>query len=105
MIAARPSTVVSSSANAPDVLKAAGLLDRFVTVVDGAVAKEQELPGKPQPDTYEYAADELGVPRDRSVVVEDAVSGAIDKLTRALDHRLGRLADKGGRVSMSGEET
>jgi beta-phosphoglucomutase family hydrolase len=67
--------VVSSSANAPDVLRAAGLIDRFATVVDGSVAKEQELPGKPRPDTYEYAADELGVPRERSVVVEDAVSG------------------------------
>ena len=32
--------IVSSSANAPDVLRAAGLLDRFETVVDGAVAKE-----------------------------------------------------------------
>jgi len=27
--------IVSSSANAPDVLRAAGLLDRFETVVDG----------------------------------------------------------------------
>ncbi len=67
--------IVSSSANAPDVLRAAGLLDRFETVVDGAVAKEQHLPGKPKPDTYEYAADTLGVPHRRSVVVEDAVSG------------------------------
>ena len=31
--------IVSSSANAPDVLRAAGLLDRFETVVDGRVAK------------------------------------------------------------------
>jgi beta-phosphoglucomutase family hydrolase len=67
--------IVSSSANAPDVLRAAGLLDRFETVVDGAVAREQGLPGKPRPDTYEYAADTLGVPHDRSVVMEDAVSG------------------------------
>ncbi len=37
--------------------------------------------------------------------VEAAVRGAVDELLRALDHRLGRLADRGGRVSMSGEET
>ena len=47
--------VVSSSANAPDVLRAAGLLDRFVTVVDGSVAKEQKLPvvkkRRPRPAT------------------------------------------------------
>lgn len=67
--------IVSSSANAPDVLRAAGLLDRFETVVDGAVASQQQLPGKPRPDTYEYAADILGVPHERAVVVEDAVSG------------------------------
>jgi beta-phosphoglucomutase family hydrolase len=67
--------IVSSSANAPDVLKAAGLLERFETVVDGAVAREHRLPGKPRPDTYEFAADALGVPHTRAAVVEDAVSG------------------------------
>jgi beta-phosphoglucomutase family hydrolase len=67
--------IVSSSANAPDVLAAAGLDGRFRTVVDGAVAKQLGLPGKPRPDTYEHAADALGVPHGRSVVVEDAVSG------------------------------
>jgi beta-phosphoglucomutase family hydrolase len=67
--------VVSSSANAPDVLAAAGLADRFETVVDGAVARAHDLPGKPRPDTYEFAADVLGVRHSRAVVVEDAVSG------------------------------
>ena len=67
--------IVSSSANAPDVLRAAGLLERFETVVDGVVAKERQLAGKPRPDTYEYAADVLGVPHRRAVVVEDALSG------------------------------
>ena len=67
--------IVSSSANAPDVLRAAGILDRFDTVVDGAVARRRHLRGKPEPDTFADAADELGVPPRRSVVVEDAVSG------------------------------
>jgi beta-phosphoglucomutase family hydrolase len=67
--------IVSSSANAPDVLRAAGLLGRFATVVDGAVARRHGLPGKPRPDTYEFAADTLGVAHRRAVVVEDAVSG------------------------------
>jgi beta-phosphoglucomutase family hydrolase len=67
--------IVSSSANARDVLLAAGLLDRFETVVDGAVARARGLPGKPRPDTYQYAADALGVDHPRAVVVEDAVSG------------------------------
>ena len=70
-----PMAVVSSSANAPDVLRAAGLLERVATVVDGAVAREHSLPGKPRPDTFRYAADVLGVPCAHAVVVEDAVSG------------------------------
>lgn len=70
-----PLAVVSSSANAPAVLEAAGLLDRFRTVVSGKVAEELGLPGKPAPDTFQHAADELGVPRDAAVVFEDAISG------------------------------
>lgn len=67
--------VVSSSRNAPAVLKAAGLNGHFEVVVDGVVAAAQGLPGKPSPATYEYAAQLLGLPSEECVVVEDAVSG------------------------------
>ncbi|MDF9716004.1 beta-phosphoglucomutase family hydrolase [Nocardioides sp. ChNu-153] len=67
--------VVSSSANAPAVLRTAGLLDRFETVVSGTVAKELGLPGKPAPDTFLHAAAALGADAATSVVLEDAVSG------------------------------
>ena len=67
--------VVSSSRNAPGVLAAAGLADRFEVVVDGRVAADTGLPGKPAPDTFAYAAEQLGVTRERSVVLEDALSG------------------------------
>jgi beta-phosphoglucomutase family hydrolase len=67
--------VVSSSRNAPAVLAAAGLADRFSVVVDGTVAAGLRLPGKPAPDTFAYAAARLGVSIERSVVVEDAISG------------------------------
>jgi len=70
-----PLAVVSSSANAPAVLAAAGLADRFQTVVDGRVATELGLPGKPAPDTFVHAAEVLGAPVAASVVLEDAVSG------------------------------
>ena len=58
-----PLAVVSSSANAPAVLAAAGLADRFATVVDGRVAAELGLPGKPAPDTFLHAAAVLGADR------------------------------------------
>jgi beta-phosphoglucomutase family hydrolase len=70
-----PLAVVSSSANAPSVLRAAGLADRFGAVVSGAVAGQLGLPGKPAPDTYLYAARTLGTSAGRAVVIEDAVSG------------------------------
>ena len=67
--------VVSSSRNARAVLFAAGLTERFKIVVDGEVARQERLRGKPSPETYEYAAAALGVPAARAVVIEDAVSG------------------------------
>lgn len=67
--------VVSSSKNAPSVLAAAGLADRFEVVVDGAVAARDGIPGKPAPDTFERAAELLGLPTTACAVVEDAESG------------------------------
>ena len=67
--------IVSSSRNAPAVLEAAGITDFFTTIVHGGIAAEQDLAGKPAPDTYLYAARVLEVPVDRAVVLEDAVSG------------------------------
>ncbi len=70
-----PLAVVSSSANAPTVLEVAGIADRFDTVVDGKVATEKGIPGKPAPDTFQHAAAALGVAVADAVVLEDAVSG------------------------------
>jgi hypothetical protein len=42
---------------------------------------------------------------NRATNADEAVSGAVEKLTRALEHRLERLGDRGGRSSMSGGET
>ena len=67
--------VVSSSRNAPAVLEAAGLAPRFQVVVDGALASREGLAGKPSGATYVYAAEQLGVPVERTAVFEDALSG------------------------------
>ncbi|MEV4443029.1 HAD-IA family hydrolase, partial [Streptomyces sp. NPDC049577] len=67
--------VVSSSANCRDVLAAAGIEDLFEVRIDGVVAAERHLPGKPRPDTFLAAARELGVAADRSAVFEDALAG------------------------------
>lgn len=67
--------VASSSKNCRQVLQTAGLLDLFETRVDGEVSAEIGLKGKPEPDIFTVAADNLNVSYDRAVVVEDAVSG------------------------------
>lgn len=67
--------VVSSSHNARRVLTAAGIIEAFVLVVDGQVAVERHLRGKPEPDTFWYAAAALDVQRERAIVVEDATFG------------------------------
>lgn len=70
-----PTAIVSSSRNAQAVLEAAGIEGLFDTRIDGVVAAELALEGKPAPDTFLAAAERLGAPPDRAVVVEDAVSG------------------------------
>src|SRR3954454_9946868 len=67
--------VVSSSTNCRDVLEAADMLDLFEEIVDGNVAREQGLKGKPAPDTFLAGARAVGVAADRAVVFEDAVAG------------------------------
>lgn len=67
--------VVSSSANCRDVLAAAGIEDLFEVRIDGLVAAERKLPGKPRPDTFLAAAEALGVAPAQAVVFEDALAG------------------------------
>ncbi len=67
--------VASSSKNCKPVLEKAGLLHFFETRVDGVVSAEIGLNGKPEPDIFTTACDNLGVEYHRSVVIEDAVSG------------------------------
>jgi beta-phosphoglucomutase family hydrolase len=67
--------VVSSSANCRDVLIAAGIEDLFEVRIDGQVAEEQHLRGKPAPDTFLAAARALGVQPAQGAVFEDALAG------------------------------
>jgi beta-phosphoglucomutase family hydrolase len=67
--------VVSSSAHCKAILKNAGLSDLFDARMDGAVAKQLQLKGKPAPDTFLKAAEMVDAPPSRAVVVEDALAG------------------------------
>jgi HAD superfamily hydrolase (TIGR01509 family) len=67
--------VVSSSANTREVLELTGL-DKFVQHrVDGVTIRERNIPGKPAPDSFLWAARLLGITPAQGVVFEDALSG------------------------------
>ncbi|MFJ2706635.1 beta-phosphoglucomutase family hydrolase [Streptomyces sp. NPDC087428] len=67
--------IVSSSANTRDVLHSIDAERLFDVRIDGVVARERKLPGKPHPDTFLAAARDLGVEPSRAAVFEDALSG------------------------------
>ncbi|HWD07859.1 MAG TPA: beta-phosphoglucomutase family hydrolase [Actinomycetota bacterium] len=67
--------VVSSSSNCHDVLAAAGIAHFFDHVVDGVTIEKEHLRGKPAPDTFLHAANELGVEPAQAAVFEDALAG------------------------------
>ncbi len=67
--------VVSASANTRDVLEAAGIADLFEVRIDGIVAADQHLSGKPAPDTFLAAAKALEVAASEAAVFEDAFAG------------------------------
>jgi beta-phosphoglucomutase family hydrolase len=67
--------VVSASKNCQAVLAAAGIEHLFEVRVDGIVAAEAGLRGKPAPDTFLAAATALGVQPAHCAVFEDAIAG------------------------------
>lgn len=67
--------VVSASANCRAVVAAAGLDPLLEARVDGVVARERGLRGKPHPDTFVAGADLLGVAPANAAVFEDALAG------------------------------
>jgi beta-phosphoglucomutase family hydrolase len=67
--------VVSASRNAAEVLRVTGLEGLVEVLVDGVVAADRSLRGKPAPDTFLAAAAALGVEPAGAAVVEDALAG------------------------------
>lgn len=67
--------VVSASKNCREVLIAAGIEHLFEVRIDGLVAQDMGLPGKPAPDMFLAAASAFGIEPAQCVVFEDAVAG------------------------------
>jgi HAD superfamily hydrolase (TIGR01509 family) len=67
--------VATSSRNSALILKMAGVASLFETCVDGVVSAGLGLKGKPEPDIFTRASDNLGVKYHHAIVIEDAISG------------------------------
>jgi beta-phosphoglucomutase family hydrolase len=67
--------VVSSSANTREVLEVTGLAHFVEQRVDGVTMREENIPGKPAPDSFLRAAELLDVTPAHAVVFEDALAG------------------------------
>ncbi len=67
--------VVSASQHCREVLASAGIEDLFDARIDGHVAAERHLAGKPAPDTFLAAARTVGAEPGESAVFEDALAG------------------------------
>ena len=92
----RATACVSASKNARWVLEGVHLDDHFDVIVDGVVAEERHLAGKPAPDTYCAAADLLGRKPAECVVFEDAEAGVAAGRAGAFGLVVG--VDRGGHV-------
>jgi beta-phosphoglucomutase family hydrolase len=67
--------VVSSSHNCEDVLRSAGIDHLIQERVDGKVADQDHIKGKPAPDMFLEGARRAGVEPKQAAVYEDALAG------------------------------
>jgi HAD superfamily hydrolase (TIGR01509 family) len=67
--------VSSSSMNCSFILEKTGLIDLFETVIDGVVSREIGLRGKPHPDIFMIACENLKLSPNECMMVEDAIVG------------------------------
>ena len=67
--------VVSSSANTAEVLRITGLEKYVAQRVDAITMRDEDIPGKPAPDSFLRGAELLEVTPGESAVFEDAIAG------------------------------
>ena len=73
--AGKRTAVVSSSANCQAVIEAADIEQYLEVRVDGNTIEEEHLNGKPAPDSFLAAAQQLGADPAHAAVFEDALAG------------------------------
>lgn len=67
--------VISSSKNCKKILEHANIIHLFNIRIDGVTAEEQHIPGKPAPDIFLKAAEQLQISPSETAVFEDSIAG------------------------------
>lgn len=67
--------VISASRNCGLILEAADMLHCFDVRVDGETVRKEHMQGKPAPDVFIKAMEDLGAELSHTMIVEDAISG------------------------------
>lgn len=67
--------VISASRNCRLILEAADMLHWFDARIDGEIAREQQIPGKPAPDVFIRAMEALEAEAAHTMIIEDAIAG------------------------------
>lgn len=67
--------LISSSKNCTAIIHKVGADNLFDAKIDGVDSEKMDIKGKPDPDIFLKAADQLGVEPHHAVVIEDAISG------------------------------
>ena len=67
--------VISASKNCQYIMESSGAMDYFDVRVDGVIAEELGLKGKPAPDVFLEASRQLRLEPARCLVFEDAIAG------------------------------
>ncbi|NGX43441.1 MAG: putative glycosyl hydrolase [Chlamydiae bacterium] len=67
--------LISSSKNCTPIINKVGAAHLFDAKIDGIDTAKMNIKGKPAPDIFLKAAEQLGVEPQHAVVVEDAISG------------------------------
>ncbi|MBL6447681.1 trehalose-phosphatase [Fulvivirga sp. 29W222] len=95
--------VVSSSKNCLSILQSAGIEQLFDAIVDGNVAQEKGLAGKPEPDVFLYAAFLLQTNPKNAAVAEDAAVGIEAAKRGKFALSIGILKENNARILLKSE--
>ena len=81
--------VASSSKNCRLILKKIALIDTFDFIIDGLDLEKKNINGKPEPTIFKNAIKELGLEKNKTIIIEDSSSGIISAVKSGAKYVIG----------------